>query len=414
METSLAPPQAATVERAARIQVVDALRGFALLGILVAHLSAWFDGGPLPDSVQQINANHPIDTVVQTFVGIFVSGKFYTFFSFLFGLSFALMMTRSEVSDRLFLRRFAWRLLILGAIGFLHHLHWRGDILSIYAIVGFFMLPFRHAPLRLVLVMAIMLILNMPVRLRNTYNDFFVTPPTKAQNEQRQKAFSSEVAANYQVIKHGSYVDMARVNLREFKTKMDFQFDSGRIYITLGFFLLGLYAGRRRLFQQLTEHRALFRKLTRYCGVGVLAIIGLFAVAIITIGPNNQPPKAIDIIFSFLFDLGNGALTVFYIAGLTLLLQRVWWQGVASSLAAVGKMALTNYVLQSIIGTLIFYGYGLNLIGEIDTATCFALTVPIFLVQILISRFWLAQFRYGPLEWLWRSLTYLSVQPMRV
>src|SRR5206468_1051347 len=109
-----------------------------------------------------------------------------------------------------------------------------------------------------------------------------------------------------------------------------------------------------------------------------------------------------------LFDLGGGAMTVFYIAGLTLLFQRTAWQRITSPLAVVGKMALTNYVAQSIIGTLIFYGYGLGLIGEMGTALAVTLVIPIFLLQVLFSRWWLSRFQYGPLEWLWRSLTYLK------
>jgi len=407
------PTFSAPVSKPTRIQVVDALRGFALLGILIAHVSVWFDGGPLPGSVYQINSQGAANMVAQTFVGIFISGKFYTFFSFLFGLSFALMLTRSTDSDGTFLRRFAWRLLILGTIGFLHHLHWRGDILSIYAMLGFGMLLFRNVPTRWVLVAAILLVLNVPAQIRNNYNQFVAPQPTKAQNEQRQKEDEKLVEANYKVIKQGTYAEVVRVNLNEFKTKMQFQFESGRIYITLGFFLLGLYAGRRRLFQQLGEYRSFFRPLTKYTGLLVLGIILLFVVAILTIGPNNQPPKVVEVIFGFLFDLGNAALTVFYISGLTLLFQRLSWQRIVSPLAAVGKMALTNYILQSVIGTLLFYGYGLGLIGEIGTARVLLLTIPVFLVQVLFSQFWLSRFHYGPLEWLWRSLTYLKPQPMR-
>jgi uncharacterized protein len=395
-----------------RIQVVDALRGFALLGILLVHASVWFDGGPLPGSVYQVNGQGVANMVVQTVMGIFFSGKFYTFFSFLFGLSFALMLTRSTDSDGAFLRRFAWRLVLLGAIGFLHHLHWRGDILSIYAMLGFVMLLFRKAPLPLVLTVAILLVLNLPAQIRNNYNQFFVTPPTKVQQEQEQKSFEKLVDANYQAIKHGSYVDVVRVNLSEFKTKMDFQFDSGRIYITLGFFLLGLYAGRRKLFQQLTDNKPLFRRLTKYSGYTVLVILILFGTAIALIGASGQPPKPVELLFSFLFDLGSVALTLFYIAGLTLLFQKAAWQRLISPLASIGKMALTNYILQSVFGTLIFYGYGLGLIGEIGTAWAASLAIPIFLAQVLFSRWWLSKFQYGPFEWLWRSLTYMKAQPI--
>ncbi|RIV18002.1 DUF418 domain-containing protein [Fibrisoma montanum] len=413
METQLSFSPS-TVGKVTRIQVVDALRGFALLGILLVHVSVWFDGGPLPGSVYQINAQGVVNNIVQTIVGIFFSGKFYTFFSFLFGLSFALMMTRSSESDGTFLRRFAWRLVVLGAIGFGHHLHWRGDILSIYAMLGFPLLLFRNVPQRWVLTVAVLLILNVPAQIRTIYNENVAAPATKAQTDQRQKEFDKTVEANYRVIKQGSYPEVVGVNLREFETKMNFQFDSGRIYITLGFFLLGLYAGRRRLFQHLSDNRTFFRNVTRSTGFGVLGIIVLFVIAISIYGNNSQPPKLVGYLFNFLFGLGEGSLTVFYIAGLTLLFQKVAWQRVVSPLALIGKMALTNYVLQSVIGTLIFYGYGFGLIGEIPSAVAITLTIPIFLAQVLFSRWWLSRFQYGPLEWAWRSLTYLKAQPMQV
>ena len=414
MELPLTAPSEPVVSRPARIQVVDALRGFALLGILIVHTAAWFDGGALPASAYQVNGQSLLNTIVQTIIGVFFIGKFYTFFSFLFGLSFALMLTRTTDSGGAFLRRFAWRLVILGSIGLLHSLHWQGDILSIYAALGFVMLLFRKMPLRFTLVVAVLLILNLPIRVRDGYRAFANIPANRAQDSLKQKAYDARIAANYEVIKHGSYVAMLRVNLHEFKTKIKFQFDSGRIYVTLGFFLLGLYAGRRRLFQQLATHRLLFRRVARYSGWLVLVIILLFVVAIAILGQDKQPPKAIDLLFSGLFDLGNGALTVFYITGLTLLFQRDSWQAVCSPLAAIGKMAMTNYIGQSVIGTLIFYGYGLGLMGKITTAQAVLFTIPIFLVQVLFSRWWLARFQYGPLEWVWRSLTYGKAQPMRI
>ncbi len=414
MESQITVPFRPSVDTVARIQVVDALRGFALFGILLVHVSSWFDGGPLPSSVYQINSQGVANTIIQTIIGIFFSGKFYTFFSFLFGLSFALMLTRSTGSDGTFFRRFARRLVILGVIGGLHSLHWQGDILSIYAILGFVMLLFRKAPTRFTLAVAVLLILNFPIRVRDGYKALFSTPPPKAQADKKQKTDDARVAANYEVIKHGSYVAMLGVNLREFRSKIYFQFDSGRIYITLGFFLLGLYAGRRRLFQNLTEHRVFFRQVTRYSGFLTLVIILLFVAATVLLGPTAQPSKAIDLIFSGLFDLGNGALTVFYITGLTLLFQRVNWQWITSPLAAVGKMALTNYVSQSVVGTLLFYGYGLNLLGEVSIAIAASFAIPIFLIQLLFSQWWLSRFQYGPLEWLWRSLTYGKAQPMRI
>ncbi len=396
-----------------RIQVVDALRGFALLGILLVHCAQWFAAAGLPGDVYQHHASGPANMVAQTIVGLFFDGKFYTFFSFLFGLSFALMLTRSEDSPFIFYRRFAWRLAILGAIGFGHHLLWRGDILSIYAMLGFAMLLFGRASNKLVLIVAILLITNLPTRLTHVYTDF-ISSPVKTNPQTERKAFENDAKVYYDIVKEGNFGELVTFNFNAFDDKMKFQVESGRIYITLGFFLLGLYAGRKRLFQQLNDNRSLFRKLTKYSGFTVLGITVIGAAIAFAFGNVQQPPKAIELLFMTLYDLHSALMTVFYIGGLTLLFQKQSWQWTVSPLASVGKMALTSYVLQTVIGTLLFFGIGVNLIGEIDMWVAALLTFPIFFVQILFSRHWLSQFRYGPLEWLWRSLTYGKAQPMRV
>lgn len=413
LEFPTLPAPATLALKASRIATVDALRGFALFGILLVHAAQWFTAGPLPGSFYQAHTNGPVNSVVQTIIGVFFDGKYYTFFSFLFGLSFALMLTRNTDSPGRFYARFAWRLVILGAIGLLHHIQWRGDILSIYAILGFLMLPFGRLPNKVVLGAALLLTLNMPGRVVSLYDTLVSQPVPQQANAPAGQNFEKEAKAYYDLLTNGSFTTVAEANFYAFDDKMKFQVDSGRLYITLGFFLLGLYAGRRRLFQQIAANKRLFRQITRVCGFGVLGIIILFVAAISIYGNNSQPPKAIDLLFGFLFDVGNTAMTVFYIAGLTLLFQRPFWQGVVHPLASVGKMALTSYILQTIIGTFLFFGYGLGLLNQLNLWQAALLTFPIFMVQVVFSQWWLARFQYGPLEWLWRSLTYGQAQPMQ-
>lgn len=396
-----------------RIQVVDALRGVALFGILVVHCAQWFTAGSIPGSVYQAQASGLANGITQGIIGIFFDGKFYTFFSFLFGLSFALMMTRSQESAGVFYRRFAWRLLILGGIGFAHHLMWRGDILSIYAILGFLMLPFGKLPNKAVLVIALLMVANVPNRLRTVY-ETYISPPAKTDPKQQQKTFEQDAQAYYKVLTQGSYPDLIRFNANAFDDKMQFQVESGRIYVTLGFFLLGLYAGRRRLFQQLTDNKRWFRRLTRFSGFTVLGITAIGLALFAIFGSDKAPPAWAIQFFNILYDLQSALLTIFYIAGFTLLFQRRSWTWTIHPLASVGKMGLTSYVLQTVIGTYLFFGFGLDLLDKTTVWQATLITLPIYLAQVLFSQFWLARFRYGPLEWLWRSLTYLRIQPMRV
>lgn len=396
-----------------RILVVDALRGFALLGILLVHISMFFFAGYPPKPLQEVFNQGLVNQIVLGFSNIFVEGKFYTIFSFLFGLSFAIQLFRAKEKKGSFLSRYAWRLVILGVIGFVHQLVWRGDILMIYALLGFVLLLFTNASNKVVLVAGLLLIVNVPSLVQHVYENLRA-PEKAAQQQGPPKEMEAEAEKYYQLVKQGSPQQIARANIKELKGKADFQLGSGRIYITLGCFLLGLYAGRRRFFHALSEHRLFFKKLFRYSGFSVLGIIAVAGATFFAFHQNSNPPPAVMLLLMTLYYASTAALTFFYMAGVTLLLQRQRWQGVLRSLAPVGRMGLTNYVLQSVMGTLIFYGYGLGLIGKLQTYQAMLLTIPLFLLQVAYSQWWLARFQYGPLEWLWRSLTYLKRQPLRI
>ena len=403
-----------------RIATVDALRGFALFGILLVHCGNGFTTAGLPESFFTATRTGTANETVGFISGVLLDGKFFTFFSFLFGLSFALMLTRSTDSARAFYGRFAWRLVVLGAIGFLHHLWWPGDILSIYAILGFALLALSPLPNRWVLILAVLLTLNTPGRMYQAYSEATKTTvkPNKKQEEAKQKQEQAkqkqETEAYYKVLTNSTFSERIQFNLGAFETKMRFQVESGRLAVTLGFFLFGLYAGRRKLYQRLAENRRFFRRAALFTGLTTIGVFLPALVIFLLFNKDPQPPQWAIWVFQTIFDVFNTALTLFYITGLTVLFQRARWQTVVGPLASVGKMALTNYVLQTIIGGLIFFGYGLGLISTLQLWQCILLAFPILGLQIVFSQWWLARFRFGPLEWFWRSLTYFKAQPMGV
>lgn len=394
-----------------RIQVVDVLRGFALFGILFAHLSNEFSAGMLPQRVYETMMSAPANTVMVVISNIFVQGKFYTIFSFLFGLSFALQLGSAQEKGGHFLSRYAWRLLILGVIGMIHHIHWRGDILTIYVILGFVMLLFRNLSNKSLLIISLLLVMNLPARITNMYETITANPvPDKVQTDEKTKQQETKAENYYDLIKKGSYVRNLQENFVAFADKMEFQIESGRIYMTLGFFLMGLYTGRKKIFEHLAANKTLFRKIFKHTGFTTLGLIALACGLFLT--PLMKDNPYANVIGSFIFDTGSTSLTLFYIAGVTLLFTRNKWVRGLSYLAPVGKMALTSYLVQTAFGLLIFQGYTLNLFAEIGVAAATALTLPIFLLQIFFSKWWLAKYQYGPIEWLWRSLTYLKLQPL--
>jgi len=390
-----------------RILTVDALRGVALFGILYSHMVLWYTGGPLPQNLyDKLGIGSGI--VMGLYVAFFMA-KFFSFFSFLFGLSFYLQMKSLEKRQDNFVVRFGWRLLILGTIGLIHHILWPGDILSIYAPLGFILLCLRKLNNRWLLVIGFLLISNLPTKI---YEAIAIEMNPTVQRDSFPKADADRY---YEVIKNEPFLEMLKSNWQAFSYKLDYQIKSGRLIATLGFFMLGMYVGRQRWFENLDTVKPLLQKICKICGIGfgVLMLIGLGTFVL---------DQAMDLHFQkslwsgwfygMLGDFFNSGLTIFYIAGLTVLLYKTRWQKLLYPLVSVGKMGLTSYLMQTFFGLLLFYSFGLRLFAVTTPATNALLAVGIFVIQATFSRWWLSNFNYGPVEWLWRSLTFLKFQPM--
>jgi uncharacterized protein len=394
-----------------RIITVDALRGFALLGILFAHFIYWYSGAGLPGEVYG-KFNDIGSQVANNANGILIFGKFFTFFSFLFGLSFYLQMESLQKTERNFIALYAWRLLILGAIGLFHHALWRGDILSIYVPLGFVLLFIRNISNRLLFIIAILFVVNVPARLIQVI-DFFSQHQPSANGPGLP---DKESQRYFDIIKSGSFIEMIKDNWIALKSKFDFQFGSGRIYITLGFFMLGMYAGRRQWFKNPEQARPIFKRICKISGWSSLVII-LFFIALTFISQSTglalEQKPVFQLIGATLFDTVNTTMTIFYISGLTMLMYRVKWQKILFPFSYIGRMALTSYVMQTFFGLLLFYSFGFGLFLKTSPGLNCLLAIPVFALQVMLARWWFKYFKYGPIEWLWRSLTFLRWQPMR-
>ena len=397
-----------------RILLVDALRGFALFGIILAHIGGWFIAGAMPSEVWQKYQNDLGSTIVNYFDAIFITGKFYTFFSFLFGVSFALQLLQKKESDKAFIPRFMWRLVILFIIGFVHHIHWKGDILGIYAILGFFMLLFRNASDKILLIAILFFTLNVPSFIREViaYNEVPEKPKTEKEQKAENEKSERENAKSYYTLKKGSYTEIVVQNFKDLKFKADFQWNSGRIFVTFGFFLLGLLVGKRKIFEHLNENKKLIKKMM-WWSIGVNIFIIAFFLTIDIAQLWDKMPKWFGMVGNFLFSLHSLLMTIFYITGLSLWLSKTYMEKVLINFSAIGKMALSNYLLQSAFGVLLFYGIGFGLAGDISPAWCYVIGIGIFIFQIIFSKWWLSKFIYGPMEWLWRSATYLKWQAIK-
>jgi uncharacterized protein len=176
-------------------------------------------------------------------------------------------------------------------------------------------------------------------------------------------------------------------------------------------FLLGLYVGRRRLLHDIPANLPFFRRVMRWSLVVGLGANLLYVWLNTLINPAEFSLPLLLSVVSFV--IGAPALCLFYVTALIRLTQNQIWQQRLMPLAAVGRTALSNYLLQTLICTTIFYGYGLGLMGQVGPALGLLLSITIFMVQIIISNWWVQRFRFGPMEWLWRTATYGKLQPMR-
>ena len=390
-----------------RLVAVDALRGFALLGIMLAHFIYWYTAGPLPNEVfgkyKDIGSQ-----VADIFNNLFITGKFFTFFSFLFGLSFYLQMRGLEHEPATFLRRYSWRLVLLLIIGLAHHALWMGDILSIYAPLGFALLFLRKMNNKWILITGLLLALNLPGK---------VIGLVQILNHGQQNFGGSEsIAKTYNaVIDHGSLIDIIKFNLNNLSTKFQFQINSGRLFITLGFFLLGMFAGRKKWFEHGIESKQVFSKICKRSAIVMSIALGcalvMFAAdAFLKLGWQQNPYAGY--IFMIFYDVFNAAMVVFFISGITLLMYKKGGQRFFFPMAPVGKMALSSYITQTLFGLTLFYGIGFHLYAKTSPGINYLIAIVFFIFQMWFSKWWLRYFNYGPLEWLWRSGTLLKWQPM--
>jgi uncharacterized protein len=217
--------------------------------------------------------------------------------------------------------------------------------------------------------------------------------------------------AYYTTVTTGSYLEIARTHVLTYMSKFDFMIDSGRIYITFGLFLLGLYAGRKKLFERLE----LFRIITRYALwtlLGCVVSVGLMVA--VSQGLKIQLSESKQIILGgAIYDAFNAALAALYVCLFVKFFQREKWKTRLSGLYYLGRMGLTSYLTQAAIGVLLLFSYGLNLIGHYGACVWAGVAVLVFVLQMIISEWWLKRFCYGPVEWAWRSLTYFRLQPFK-
>lgn len=406
-----------------RIPLLDALRGFALCGVFISNSFTWFSGrNLLPHEQAQALASSPLEATVSSLYHFFVNQKFMTLFSFLFGLGFSIQLSRAQARGIPIAPLYSRRLLVLLGIGVAHIFGvWIGDVLATYAIVGFALLLFYQRSDRTVLTWALVLLVAVPL-LVPVLQHFVPVVLHGAQGAAASAKAHEEHTAQLRArllagLSSGSFWMTQKENARYFVTGMLFQVNRLLWMVSiLGRFLLGLLAGRHLLLQEVERNRPWHCRLLAWGLVlGVLGNGSMIVMMRLRIAGLVDPAKdSWTMVMPAVQELGYLGLGAVYVATFALLFQRERWRKAMLVLTPVGRMALTNYLLESVVSICLYDGWGLGLVGRLPPSRCVALTLAVFALQVLFSHVWLARFRFGPAEWLWRSLTYRRVQPMRL
>ncbi len=393
-----------------RIGIIDALRGFALAGIVFTHMLEYFIAAPTPVAVTEAMNPSLIDQIVSGITDFLFRGKFFALFSFLFGISFFIQMDNGTKRGGYFGWRFLWRLVLLFGIGFIHSMFYRGDILTVYALLGVFLIPFYKVKTNWVLAVAVLIFLGL-----GRYIVFYFTQGNPLFLAAELNPDSPAVAAYIDTLKHGSFSEVAYSNgLQGNLWKAEFQFGVfNRGYLTFAFFLLGFVVGRIGFFKNFKTEKRFTKRLWLW---GLLLMLGSFAgmaAIFVPLGQEVEFNTWLPMIGLTFYDLMNLGMTAIVVGVFVILYQKKTAGSFLQKFIPYGKMALTNYVFQSIVGTFIFFGWGLGYIAKIPSSVSFVIAIATIVTQMWLSKIWLTHFKYGPLEWIWRSLTFFKQFPFK-
>lgn len=402
----------APVSASERIVSLDVLRGMALLGILISNM-LYFSQPLVPDGARDGLWFGPADRLADWIVIWLVEGKFYPLFSFLFGLGFSMQMDRASARGLEFGALYRRRLWILAGFGLAHGIFlWEGDVLLAYAVCGFALLLFRNRKPLTILIWAAALIMLPALLILAGGLILMMLAGTPEFAEVMRESVAEDALTRRELIEAfvtGGYADAVSYRLGELILTILVTMVFAPAF--LGQFLIGLLAGRKRIVSEVGAHRRILVKVLLIGGaVGLVAnFFGAWAM----MSGSSDEDFGLMLIGMGIISMFGTVLTAAYVAGIVLLLERWPSLAILPPVAAVGRMALTNYLAQSAIATTIFYGYGLGLGGSVGRLGTIGIALLIFAAQVLFSVLWLKFFRYGPMEWVWRSLTYGTRQPMR-
>lgn len=387
---------------------LDSLRGFALLGVCLANYPEFSLYTFQSETMATGLPGASFDKVVKFLQYLFIDGKFYTLFSLLFGIGFSIIISHAAERGADGFKIFYRRMFILALIGCTHlMLIWSGDILLLYAVLGMLLPLFRNVSSKKILITAVILLI-IPVIIDGVCEATGIFPARYPYDKWWEYAALYGItednfgvwlrdADSYRAV-HQFLMQGAWERMYEFV-------DGNRYFKVMGLFLIGFVVGRKKIYADLKAHTKLLKEVTAWGLSTGLPISVLYAIS----GVNGHCWG--NTVHTLLYTLSVYSLGFAYAAilGLVCIGHKDW--AIWKWFAWPGRMALTNYISQSLIGMWLFYGVGLGLGASIGLSFTELVAMAVFLFQILFSKAWLSFFRYGPLEWIWRMLTYGKYLP---
>ena len=394
---------------ASRMVEVDMVRGFALFGVLLVNMYGF--------GADSIAWDAPTDELAFAITRIFFESKMWALFSILFGFGFAVQLQSAHARGFRILPTYLRRLGVLFVLGAAHALLFDGDILMLYAELGLVLLVVRSLPTRKLLLLGVGLMLVFPLaRFASDQEPSAGSEEILNVSEARSEL---EQAQRTDVYATGSLAEVAADNANAIPADpLEDLYTPESGLTVLAMFFLGFSIGRSGILRDIPGHVAPISRMRVWgLGLGLTAMAGERVLAVTSgyaVFREQQADPGVQFAGDLLFTFGATALALGYAATLVLAAQTPRGRAALMPLAGVGRLALTVYLTQTLMFTTLFYGYGFGQAFRLGPAAVTAWAVAIFAVQVVACQWWVRRFRFGPVEWLWRSLTYLKWQPLRL
>ncbi len=385
-----------TLKKSPRIEVVDALRGFAILSIMLLHNIEHFDFYYTPESLPILIK--VLDTVIWDSLFFLFGGKSYAIFALLFGLTFFIQFNNRQKLGFDFSGRFLWRMFLLLIFGVLNSVFFEGDILAFYAVIGVVLIPVRKLSNNIVLGIAIFFMLQ-PVEWGKFI--YILTQPDYIEPVKLSNQYFAQIG---EYLSGDSFWETAKGNLINGRLGVVYwSLENGRFFQTASLFMLGMLLGRQYLFQSSDKNNSFWKKVLLFSALAFIPLY-IFKRSIPLVVEREALHGPLNLIIS---SWSNFGFMMVLVSSFVLLYQNIFFNRILSKLRPLGCMSLSNYVMQSIIGSFVYYGFGLGMYEFTGATYSLLIGIVLAILQTVFSSWWLKRHKYGPLEHIWHKATWI-------